>query len=190
MPDMQGSNRVQELVDRMDIQNCVNRLARGMDRHDGELMASAYHPDAWDDHGVVAGAAVDFIRFLNGSEDAPGNHEMMFRDHMHIMGNHLAEIDGDEAHAETYFILVASYRNGSGSGLWTGRYIDRLERRDGRWAISARQVIMGTTADLGPEMMSAEQLAGFAKGSWDRSDPSYMRPLRLGGEDKGHATVW
>lgn len=189
MSDMQGS-RVQELIDRMDIQNCINRLARGMDRHDDELMASAYHPDAWDDHGVTAGTAADFIRFLNGSDGEPGNHELVFRNHMHIMGNHLAEIDGDEAHAETYFILIAGYRDGSGSGLWSGRYIDRLERRDGRWAISARQVVMETTANLGPDMMSADDLSGFAKGRWDRSDPSYMRPLRLECEAGGHTTVW
>jgi hypothetical protein len=50
-----GMARLQELVDRADILDCVQRYARGIDRHDVELVASCYHPDAIDDHGLYVG---------------------------------------------------------------------------------------------------------------------------------------
>ena len=46
----------------------------------------------------------------------------------------LYEIDGDVAHAETYWFYGAKNRDGS-NWLAGGRYLDRLERRDGAWRI-------------------------------------------------------
>ena len=34
---------LQYLLDRQAIADCVNRYARGLDRHDDEMVASAYH---------------------------------------------------------------------------------------------------------------------------------------------------
>src|SRR6188508_1508011 len=98
--------RVQELVDRQDIHDCIARLARGMDRHDAELMATAYHPDAYEDHGSFRGPAPEFITHVNGTDGVGGSHAERFSAHHHLLLNHLADIDGDEAHAETYFLFV------------------------------------------------------------------------------------
>jgi hypothetical protein len=60
-----------------------------------------------------------------------------------------------------------------------GRYVDRLERRDGRWAIAARvcvvEWITESTSLITEDVLavlSAEQTP-----TKDRSDPSYARPL-------------
>ena len=48
---------VRNMKDRQDILDCLHRYTRGVDRHDRALMLSAYHPDAFDEHGVAEGVA-------------------------------------------------------------------------------------------------------------------------------------
>ena len=44
---------IRYLQDRADILDCVNRHARGCDRHDVDLISSTYHQDGVDEHGNV-----------------------------------------------------------------------------------------------------------------------------------------
>ena len=46
----------------------------------------------------------------------------------HLMTNHLCELDGDVAHAETY-VAYYGLNPGNEDSLAVGRYVDRLERR-------------------------------------------------------------
>jgi len=175
------STKLRELVDRSEILQCLHRCARGMDRHDAELIASAYHADAIDDHGGFSGSPAEFIEYVNGSPAGPGVHEQLFTDHMHYLTNHSAEIDGDTTHSETYYIMVGRYRGSDRAGIWTGRYVDRLERRNGEWKIAARRVVMGATSvdfSCSPTAV-AEAEALFATPTWDKSDVSYQRPLAV-----------
>jgi hypothetical protein len=59
-----------------------------------------------------------------------------------------------------------------------GRYIDRLERRQGEWRIAAREVVIEwvVAADGAQALFS---IGAFPKGAWDRSDLSYRRPLEV-----------
>ena len=43
------------LRDRHEIQECLFRYVRGVDRRNWDLVRSAYHPDAYDDHGNYKG---------------------------------------------------------------------------------------------------------------------------------------
>src|SRR5437870_7614815 len=52
---------LQELLDRQAIADCVYRYARGLDRHDEEIYASAYHDDAIDHHGDFLGRRDKFV---------------------------------------------------------------------------------------------------------------------------------
>ena len=54
---------------------------------------------------------------------------------MHNITTHTCEIDGDVAHAESYVMGAILNRDGVTARLLCGRYIDRLERRDGEWRI-------------------------------------------------------
>src|SRR3546814_20093868 len=72
-------------------------------------------------------------------------------------------------------------RDGKSARLISGRYIDRLERRDGVWKIALRRstvdVLLSGDASILQAPIFIEQ--GYAKGTWDRSDVSYQRPLSL-----------
>ena len=128
----------EELVDRAEIMDALTRYTRGVDRHDMELVRSAYHPDAHDDHGLYRGDVDGMIEFLANLS--------VFERTMHFLGNHTVVIEGDIARAETY--CVAWHRHIS---AWTGtardnvqgiRYLDRLEKRDGDWRIARRQIVL------------------------------------------------
>ena len=98
--------QVQDLVDREAIRDCSLRYARGLDRHDPEIYASPYHPDAIDRHGEFLGRRDDFVPWglaLLASEwDA----------HTHYITNIRVDIDGDAAHAESYVMFVQRRRDG------------------------------------------------------------------------------
>lgn len=127
----------QTLLERESIRDVLARYARGIDRMDFELVRSCYHLDAIDDHGMYVGDIDGFIEYLESPEALAG-----FIGTMHFFGNQLIEVDGEQAHAETY--CVAYHRTPAGAGqpelditIWL-RYVDRLERRDGEWKISHR----------------------------------------------------
>jgi hypothetical protein len=168
------------LLDRQEILDCIQRCARGMDRHDAELIASAYHPDAIDDHGLYRGSAAGFIDHVNGSAATVGVHEQLFVAHQHLVMNHVVEIDGDQAHSETQYLFFGEKRSEPVIQIAGGRYVDRFERRNGVWAIAGRRVVMEWTTELpGATDMSSAGYERFTKGAWDRTDISYQRPLQV-----------
>lgn len=136
---------LRRLLDRQEIHDLLCRYARGCDRGDWELVRSAYHPDAEDDHVSFRGGVDDLIVWLTARFADVDNS-------VHFLGNQLVEPTGpDTAFVETYFI---SSRVVSGSRLrqsW-GRYLDHVERRDGEWRIARRRVVLETsfTTDVSP----------------------------------------
>lgn len=161
---------VRELKDRQDILDCIHRYCRGVDRFDREAVRSAYHPDALDDHGEYVG---DVEGFIDWAFEYHTRHQLRT---LHSVSNHLCELNGDQAHTETYFTFYAVNREAPHQATTSGRYIDRFERRDGRWGIAARIcVINGLGTELDPEGQAGD--LAFVQTSRDRSDPAYMRPL-------------
>ena len=162
---------IRHLKDRAEIEDCIQRYCRGADRLDRELLLSAYHPDATDDRGeAFTGSPAQFVdwlfpqlRGLNGTA--------------HVVCNTLSEIDGDVAHADSQIVFQVWRHAKDGeegfAALGTARYVDRLERREGVWAIAHRECLMDITfrAAVGPP------LAGGLYGERDRSDRGYARPL-------------
>lgn len=164
--------RLRELCDRADILDCLQRYARGIDRLDRELLRSAYHDGAIDDHVGFVGPVDDFIDW------AFAYHATQTR-HQHYLMNHTADIAGDDAHAETYYMFVGTDRDPAKPLIVSGgRYIDRFERR-GRWAIAARVCLVEWQSDatslLSPELV--ESLDTVQTVARDTSDNSYDRPL-------------
>jgi hypothetical protein len=163
---------VQRLLDRRAILDCVRRYARGVDRVDEELVRSAYHPDAVDDHRT---GRSDFVA---GVDDFIARaRELQQESHMtqHYLTTHNVELDGDVAHSETYFFAARLTPDRVTLYLSGGRYLDRLERRDGDWRIAARVVVGEWTTKL--DNTARQDTAHPA--ARDRSDPSYLRPLRI-----------
>ena len=51
---------IDELLAKQEIRDALMRYSRGIDLLDLELVKSAYHPDAYDDHGTFKGNAFEF----------------------------------------------------------------------------------------------------------------------------------
>jgi SnoaL-like domain len=154
--------------DRIDIMDCINRYCRGVDRFDIDLIRSAYHDDAMDDRGAFVGHPTEYIKWLLPIlEDAAGT--------SHNVSNISCEIDGDTAHAESYVITCVWSKDGASVLMGGARYIDRLERRDGKWAIAHREAPMDFTFRAATQQLPPNALGG----SRDRHDRSYVRPLGL-----------
>ncbi len=164
---------VRYLLDRLAIFDCINRYTRGLDRHDDELVASAYHPGALDHHGDFLGTPAEFIPWANEL------HAADWSAHQHHITTHTVDLDGDVAHAESYCIGVFQRKDEPVVDMAGGRYIDRLERRDGEWRIVAREVVIEwvCAADGAASRFSGD---AYPSGAWDRTDLSYRRPLVVG----------
>ena len=189
IPPAKLESMVQELWDRDAVRDCVARYCRGMDRFDREMVLSAFHPDALEEHGKFVGTPLEFVDF------AISQHAKSHLSHQHFMLNHRSEIDGDTAHAETYFLFLCMNKEGKPWTMGGGRYLDRMERREGRWAIAARITMRDTgLLDERPDMDDltsftstratlTDEARAFMNGGLgpkrDRSDPSYLRPLRV-----------
>ena len=162
---------VEELVDRAEILDCLTRYSRGMDRQDRELVRSVYHPDAVDNHGGLAFTVEDFIDWAFGYHADQAMHQ-------HAISNVSYDIDGDTAHTECYYLFTVRYPDDDRPLEQVGgRYIDRFEKRDGRWAVAAR-VCTTEWRTKEPSKMSMAAAAIIGAGATrDRTDPSYQRPL-------------
>ncbi len=172
--DVELRERITRREDRAEVRECMMRYARGMDRRDRELLRSAYHDGAVGDHVGFIGEVDDFIDW------AFAYHSTQTR-YQHYLLNHSVELNGDEAHAETYYLFVGTDREPANyMTLSGGRYVDRLERRDGRWAIDDRVCVVERNAEstslITDEVIT--MMAGSMKvARHDRTDPSYDRPL-------------
>ena len=162
------------LLDRQAILDGLHRYCRGVDRFDRDLLLSVYHPNAVDDHGVMVGTREQFIDWAlaHHREHQISTHHMIF--------NPTIELQGDVAHCETYWLFFGENR-AKPNALAMGRYIDRFERREGRWAIANRVCITECVNDLHEsELPQAYRalLASNGPSARDRSDRSWDRPLQ------------
>jgi len=166
---------VQYLLDRTEILDCIARHARGCDRHDVDLISSAYHHDGVDEHGIAINIGPEYGQWANTT------HAGSSRVHTHNITTHTCEIDGDTAHAESYVVVVLIGVDGKSAQFITGRYIDRLERRDEQWRIAVRRsTVEGMfLADARVLQSSFFTDKGYLVGTRDRSDLSYERPLSI-----------
>jgi hypothetical protein len=165
--------RVEQLLDRQDILDCLTRFSRGMDRFDRALFLSAFHRDAV----IAAGSFVGDPEALYAW--ASGMHEQGQIATHHNLLNHSCEIDGDVAHAETYYLFAARNRDET-NWLAGGRYLDRLERRDGAWRIMLRTNAIEWSGMLPSTPIPFSDVPDLhLNGAPARSqeDPSYRRPL-------------
>jgi hypothetical protein len=181
-----------QIQDRQAIVDCLMRYSRGIDRMDRELLLSAYHEDAIDDHGTFVGNREEFADY------AMGLHARIHLSHQHCLFNHSCDLDGQVAHTETYFMFVGINREGEMLMTAGGRYLDRFEKRNGRWAIAQRvcvrdwapfeerpdfddpATLIATSAKLPPAMV--EFIRTSPRVARDRRDVSYDRPLTIDSE--------
>jgi hypothetical protein len=165
--------RLELLLERQDILDCLTRFSRGMDRFDRESFISAFHPDAV----IAAGPFVgDPVALWTWSIPM---HEAGQKATHHNLLNVTIDLDGDVAHTETYYLFVG--RNRDDSNWIAGcRYIDRLEKRDGEWKIALRTNAIewsGMVPTMDIPFADVPDIHVNGTPSRSKDDPSYQRPL-------------
>lgn len=161
-------HELRDLVERQKIYDVLTRYCRGVDRGDVELIKSAYHDDAVDDHGMFKGTGKDFaewiVDFLKDTRQC-----------QHLIGNFSCELHGDVAYTETYCLSI----NDTGKGehfIAYNRYIDRFEKRAGEWKIAERCVVLDVTRNVpATEPIYEQDGWEFTWGRKDKLDPVYRR---------------
>jgi hypothetical protein len=165
---------VRALRDREAIADVLRRYARGLDRHDVELEATAFWPDAQVNYGFYSGQRDDFIEWGNAT------HALSLAGHEHHLTTQTIDIDGDEAHVESYVLFFLRAKDDGSTFVGGARYLDRMERRGGEWRIAVREflpeiAIKANSVFVGEFEDGMRPRSGDR--SWDRTDLSYRRPL-------------
>jgi hypothetical protein len=171
--DRERADRLEHLLDRQDVLDCLTRFSRGMDRFDRELFLSAFHPDATIAAGPFVGGPDKLYEW------ASVMHEQGQLATHHNLTNHTCDLRGDVAHAETYYLFVGRNRDDS-NWIAGGRYIDRLERRNGAWRIALRTNAIewsGLVPSLPIPFADVPGIDINGVPSRSKLDPSYQRPL-------------
>ncbi len=174
--DAQLEAKLRDLIDRQAIWDVVLRYARGIDRLDRELVRSCYWDDAIDDHHSYVGSPDFFIdvTFADARATSVVQH--------HGLSNHVCEIDGDDAHCETYYTFIGN-NIVPPHLLSMGRYIDHLQRRGGIWKYANRVTVIEKNFSLteypgDPQIRAGDTSMGpLLPASRNRDDLSYHRPI-------------
>jgi hypothetical protein len=149
------------------IRRLFARHCRGMDRVDAEMIASCYWPGAIDDHGTFVGTGAEFA--VQPWRSSPVNVSAH-----HLLGQSLIEVHGTRALGETYFSYtgIRAYAEGDRWVEVKGRYLDRLELRDGQWKLSYRKVVIDASREQ-PAESSFRESSEHSLGGRHPDDLSY-----------------
>ena len=74
-------------------------------------------------------------------------------------------------------MFVHRYKDGRTVHVAGGRYLDRLEKRDGEWRIALRRLVVDCRSITDGSVFG--DWDGYPKGAQDTSDLSYQRPVGL-----------
>lgn len=141
--------KLQELLDKQEIGEVIQRYCRTLDWLDAEGQASCYWPDAQIEYGFFSGRAEDFLPVVMETESNLARR-------WHMLSQPLIRFHSPiSASSECYGIF--------GGGRWQedgtiagdmigGRYLDEWEKRAGEhgaeWRISARTYILDWKSPL------------------------------------------
>ncbi|WP_067686049.1 nuclear transport factor 2 family protein [Nocardia jejuensis] len=128
---------LQEISDRLEIQDLLVRYSHAVDTHQWELLDELFTADARIDYTAMGGPAGD----LESTKKFLASVMPNFPAFQHLVSNSSIEIDGDRASARTMChnpMLLAGddgHQRLMLCGLW---YLDSFVRVDDRWRIRQR----------------------------------------------------
>ena len=126
---------LEEIEARTAIEDCLKRFARAVDRQDWALARTLYHDDAFDDHGFFKGPPDAFLAHIAKLHQVQEHS-------MHFNTNVLIEFQSRErAFVETYVLVLQRFAERRVTA--SARYLDRFERRNGRWRVAHRTLVFG-----------------------------------------------
>lgn len=136
-------------------------------------MASVYAgEDSFDDHGLVQASGPEYAVRITANilerTDAV----------WHVLGQSMIKVDGDIAGVETFFLGFMRLKPVDGVSKLNqlaGRFVDKLERIEGRWKIKHRTCVRDTSITLRVE---EDMQAGYG-----------LKPGTRNAEDLGAALI-
>ena len=156
------------IADRLAIHDVLNLHSRGLDRLDSSAIQSAYWADAEVDYGGYKGGAHIFAELVVGALDE--QYELT----RHCLSNTLIAFAGNSALSETNVNAGHLLAGAEEEMLFYGRYLDKLEKREGRWKILHRQVVIDWSKRLPVrDEREDEAFTALAKGAHLDQDPLY-----------------
>ena len=139
-----NAQELKNLLNRDRIRDCIVRLARGEDRRDAKAITASYWPDSITDYGVFAGSFAEYLAWV-----VPGSPAIPVT--QHVLGQSLIELRGASALVETQ--VVSYHRVNMGTEerdtVIGGRYLDRIDLRNGEWRIAQRTMLYDWYQDFG-----------------------------------------
>jgi hypothetical protein len=132
------------------------------------MVRTVYHPDAVEEHGDLGGGVEAWIATV-------GNRMRIYEASTHLLGNIDIHVDGSVAASESYCIAFHRRRDDDGvehEMIMGIRYLDRFEKRGGRWLIAHRQVVLDwSREELAPAPYEGDGV--FARGQRSLADPVF-----------------
>jgi 3-phenylpropionate/cinnamic acid dioxygenase small subunit len=133
---------VQGLRDRAEIIDVCVRYARALDQRDWDLLQTCFEPDATFDYdGMEPFRGTEaLVAVCRGALDPLDASQ-------HLLGNHVVDVDGDEARSGCY-LQAQHVRSGTPGGhtyIVAGTYTDHLRRGPDGWRITHRRLAVSWT---------------------------------------------
>ncbi len=128
---------VQELADRLEIDDLLTRYATGVDRKQWDLWESCFTEDAYIDYTAFGGTSGSVKEVRAWLEKTLAGFPMT----QHLVANREVCIEGDTATARSMFFNPMGVPNGDGPHklfLCGGYYLDKLVRTPAGWRIRER----------------------------------------------------
>jgi SnoaL-like domain len=158
------------LIAEVEVRRLIFTYARAVDRLDRDLLATIFLPDAQVELGTIYQGC--FAGFLDVAMGFMGSMAAT----RHDVGNILVTVEADgRVSAESY--VQAWHRIKAPSEtrelIVYGRYLTRIECRDGHWGIAWHSEIIDWGRDVAADSAWFDGNAEMPKGRRDRDDLSY-----------------
>ncbi|MCB1675834.1 MAG: nuclear transport factor 2 family protein [Halioglobus sp.] len=163
---------LEELADRMAIQQLVCKYSRAIDRRDYALLKSLYAEGSMDEHGgMFSGSGAQYVDWVSTLLENSGHTS-------HQILNHMIELDGNYAEGEVYTCNVHIMENAEGEAVnvSTGsRYLDKYTKSDCGWQFLHRKTVADYTLTLPvpTDPLAIELRRGTPVAGVKQRDPSY-----------------
>lgn len=127
---------LQQIADRIEIDDLLTRYATALDGKDWDLWASCFTPDAFIDYTAAGGVKGGVSEVKQWLAEVMANFEMT----QHLVTNRAVLLDGDRATSRSSLINPMGMRDEGGMVVFIdgGYYHDRLVRTAEGWRISER----------------------------------------------------
>lgn len=165
--------RLEELQSRQEIEALLGHYSRAIDWLDRELLERVFFDDAEVDYGFFKGTGKEFKPFLFDLERSFGRR-------LHVASQIEIAMNGrNAAEVESRSLTIGAPDETPGESatlaMFHGLYLDRVERRDGRWGIARRSYVLLGGVNI-PEMPLAGALESLNRiGNASTASPLYRK---------------